>query len=119
MRLSVFRHPLVLIIAACVLSIVHLQTTVSLQSRRNPAADWPMFNRDLAGTRFSPLKQVTPKNVANLKLAWRFNLRPDTSGPATGGIGAYSQATPIVMDGVMYLPAGNRILALDPDSGSI
>ena len=119
MRLSVFRHPLVLVVAACMISFLHLETTVSLQSRRNPAADWPMFNRDLAGTRFSPLKQITPKNVATLKLAWRFNLRPDTTGPAAGGIGAFSQATPIVMDGVMYLPAGNRILALDPDSGKI
>jgi quinoprotein glucose dehydrogenase len=76
-----------------------------------------MYNRDLAGTRFSPLKQITPKNVANLKLAWQFKLRPDTSGAPASGLGPFSQATPIVVDGVMYLPAGNRILALDPDTG--
>jgi glucose dehydrogenase len=119
MRLDRYIQPLVLIAAASALSLLHLQTTVSLQSKRNPAADWPMYNRDLAGTRYSPLKQITPKNVGNLKLTWKFLLRPDTSGPAAGGLGAYSQATPIVMDGVMYLPAGNRILALDPDSGKI
>src|SRR5262249_37917527 len=27
-------------------------------SQKNPAADWPMYNRDLAGTRFSPLNQI-------------------------------------------------------------
>jgi quinoprotein glucose dehydrogenase len=55
--------------------------------------------------------------VANLKLAWQFKLRPDTSGAPASGLGPFSQATPIVVDGVMYLPAGNRILALDPDTG--
>jgi len=76
-----------------------------------------MYNRDLGGTRFSPLKQITPKNVSNLKLAWQFKLRPDASGPPASGLGPFSQATPIVVEGVLYLPAGNRILALDPDSG--
>ena len=111
--------PLAAITAASLLSLVHLQTTVSLQSRRSEGADWPMYNRDLGGTRFSPLKQITPRNVANLKLAWQLKLRPDTSGAPASGLGPYSQATPIVVDGVMYLPAGNRILALDPDSGKI
>ena len=26
-----------------------------------------------------------------------------------------NQVTPIVVNGVMYLPAGNRVVALDPD----
>ena len=81
-------QPLVLVAAASLLSLVHLQVTVSLQSKRSPGADWPMYNRDLGGTRFSPLKQITPKNVANLKLAWQFRLRPDTIGSA--GIGSRS-----------------------------
>jgi len=29
-----------------------------------------MYNHDLAGTRYSPLTQITTKNVANLKQAW-------------------------------------------------
>ena len=29
-----------------------------------------------------------------------------------------SQATPIVVDGVMYLPAANRVVALDPETGT-
>ena len=118
MKLSrTFRQTLLLAAVASLFSFAHLQTTVSLQARRSTGADWPMYNRDLAGTRFSPLKQITPKNVANLKLAWQFKLRPDTSGAPASGLGPFSQATPIVVDGVMYLPAGNRILALDPDTG--
>src|SRR5499427_3315708 len=111
------RRVVALILALSAVLFVHRQTSMSLQSRPDPASDWPMFNRDLSGTRFSPLKQITTKNVATLKLAWKFPLRPDTTGPAANGFGPYSQATPIVVDGVMYLPAGNRILALDPDTG--
>jgi glucose dehydrogenase len=33
-------------------------------------ADWPMFNRDLAGTRYSPLTQINTANVATLTKAW-------------------------------------------------
>jgi quinoprotein glucose dehydrogenase len=116
-RSRIFGQTLLLAAVASLFSLAYLQTTVSVQGRRSAGADWPMFNRDLAGTRFSPLKQITTKNVANLKLAWQFKLRPDTSGAPASGLGPFSQATPIVVDGVMYLPAGNRILALDPDTG--
>src|SRR6188472_4022779 len=92
------RQTLFLAAVASLLSVVHLQTTVAPQGRRSAGADWPMYNRDLGGTRFSPLKQITSKNVASLKLAWQFKLRPDTTGPAAGGLGAFSQATPIVVD---------------------
>jgi quinoprotein glucose dehydrogenase len=35
-----------------------------------PRTDWPAQNRDLAGTRYSPLTQINTKNVANLKQVW-------------------------------------------------
>jgi len=68
--------------------------------------DWPMYNRDLAGTRYSPLTQINAKNVARLKKAWTFRLDARAS-----------EATPIVVNGVMYLPAGKRIVALEPETG--
>jgi quinoprotein glucose dehydrogenase len=44
------------------------------QSTKTPPADWPMFNRDLAGTRYSPLAQITAANVATLKQVWSYRL---------------------------------------------
>lgn len=83
------------------------------------AADWPMYHRDLSGTRYSPLTQVNTANAADLELAWtyRFNRtdRPRISGPSSFEL--YQQITPIVVDGVMYLPSGDRVVALRPDSG--
>ena len=44
---------------------------------RIAAGDWPTYNRDLAGTRYSPLAQINPNNVAQLEPAWSYRLRPE------------------------------------------
>ena len=50
---------------SCLLTF--LLTAASLYGQTRPqGADWPMFNRDLAGTRYSPLAQVNTRNVAKL-----------------------------------------------------
>ena len=90
------------------------------QSSAIRPGDWPRYSRDSASTRFSPLNQITTGNVAKLKTAWTYRLRSDAElarGGRGGGIGGYSQVTPIVVNGVMYITAGNRVLALDPDTG--
>ncbi|MGA2880530.1 MAG: PQQ-binding-like beta-propeller repeat protein [Bryobacteraceae bacterium] len=79
--------------------------------------DWPMYSHDPAGTRYSPLTQITPSNVANLKLAWKYRFRSEKemTEPLVGF--AFSQVTPIVVSGVMYLPSGKRVVALEPETG--
>ena len=74
-----------------------------------------MYNRDLAGTRFSPLAQINTKNVAALTRAWSYNL----SAPETGqrGLVLGSEFTPLVVKGVLYLAAANRVVALQPETG--
>jgi len=89
--------------------------------------DWPMYGRDLAGTKFSPLKQVTANNVSALRPAWNLTLveRPAPvpgqgrgRGPGGPEILSNPEVTPIVVNGVMYLlAAGNQILALDAATG--
>ncbi|HEY8519500.1 MAG TPA: PQQ-binding-like beta-propeller repeat protein [Gammaproteobacteria bacterium] len=75
------------------------------------AADWPTYNRDLAGTRYSPLDQIDVRNVARLVEAWRYPLPPfpDASG---------YELTPLAVDGVLYLAAADRIVALAADTGT-
>jgi quinoprotein glucose dehydrogenase len=75
------------------------------------AGDWPRYARDLAGTRYSPLKEINTDNVASLEEAWSFRVRPE------GGGALVSSATPIVIDGVLYLPIGNAIVALEAHTG--
>src|ERR1700676_1993187 len=82
--------------------------------QNDSGADWPMYNRDLAGTRYSPLKQINTGNVAKLTRAWSFHLAPDST---TVGITGGSEFTPIVVNDVMYLATGNRVVALEPETG--
>ncbi|MGZ3366264.1 MAG: outer membrane protein assembly factor BamB family protein, partial [Caulobacteraceae bacterium] len=70
-----------------------------------PAADWRAVDRDLAQTRFSPLTQINRTNVASLKPAWTYPMKGNNT------------ASPLVVGGVMYLPAGSRVVALDADTG--
>jgi quinoprotein glucose dehydrogenase len=75
------------------------------QTTAVPDADWRMINRDLTATRFSPLAEIDTNNVEDLELAWSYSLAGN------------STAVPIVIDGVMYLPNGGRVVALDGDTG--
>jgi quinoprotein glucose dehydrogenase len=84
---------------------------------RSPDADWPTYNRDLAGTRYSPLTQINTTNVATLKRAWSYRLRPEGAFQAVNASELFQQITPIVVNGVMYMPSANRVVALEPETG--
>jgi glucose dehydrogenase len=77
---------------------------------RNAATEWRTYNHDLAGTRFSPLSQINTSNVTRLTQAWVYR-------PAATGARPSPEVTPIVVNGVMYLTAGNRVIALEPETG--
>src|SRR5271163_2618050 len=102
-------HWMLTFAAAAMLPALHAQTAKT----QDAAADWPMYNRDLAGTRYSPLAQINTKNVARLVKAWSYSVLGE-NGAQQGGA---SEATPIVVNGVMYLPAANRVVALEPETG--
>ena len=77
-----------------------------------------MFNRDLAGTRYSPLTQINAANVGKLTKAWTYEFNRE--GKTIKGDSAtelYQEITPIVVNGVMYLPSGDRVVALEPETG--
>ena len=69
--------------------------------------DWPMYRHDPASTGYSALKQINTGNVTTLAQAWTMRLND------RGGL----EVTPIAVNGVMYFPAGNKVLAVDPETG--
>jgi glucose dehydrogenase len=74
------------------------------------AGEWPNYGRDLGSQRFSPLKQINRDNVAQLVPRWSYH----------SGIHATFQATPIVVDKVMYLSLPfNHVVALDARDGRV
>jgi quinoprotein glucose dehydrogenase len=102
-------------VAAAALPLVYAQKGVTQKTVPKAAGEWPMYNRDLGATRYSPLTQINTRNVSRLTKAWSYKLGKDrTSGSITGG----SEFTPIVVKGVMYLATStNRVIALEPESG--
>ncbi|HHQ13762.1 MAG TPA: hypothetical protein ENK16_01925 [Chromatiales bacterium] len=78
--------------------------------------DWPMPGNDPGGTQFSPLKQITRKNVRKLRVVWRYQLAKPGDMQDAGR--ASAPALPIVIDGHLYAcaPEG-QLTALDARSG--
>ena len=73
--------------------------------------DWPQYHRTYNAWRYSPLDQINKSNVKKLKVAWIHQ-----PGVITHGL----QATPIVIDGVMYsIAADNNVFALDAATGKV
>ena len=69
--------------------------------------DWPTYNGQPGGNRYSTLTQINKSNVAKLSPAWIFPY------------GAVSQIenTPLVVEGVMYVSSANEVWALDAGTG--
>src|SRR6201997_978336 len=71
--------------------------------------DWPSYNGDYTGRRFSSLTQITPQNVRHLQAQWVFHSR-------NAGI---LEVTPVVVNGIMYITASNDAYALNAQTGQI
>ena len=78
---------------------------------RSPAAgDWLNWRRTDNAWGYSPLDQITRQNVQQLQLAWSWSM--DDTGS--------QQATPLVYDGVMYLPNPRGVIqALNAATGDL
>jgi alcohol dehydrogenase (cytochrome c) len=73
--------------------------------------DWLMHYRNYAGWSYSPLSQITAKNVGTLQLRWAWLLEE----------GERQEITPLVHDGVMFLSTNmtNVVQALDARTGDL
>src|SRR5437667_1129385 len=78
--------------------------------------EWTTYGGDLASTRYAPLDQITKENFNKLEVAWRF--KTDFLGPRAE---FNLQATPLMVDGVVYTTAGTRraVVALDAGTGEL
>src|SRR4026207_1790699 len=72
-----------------------------------PADSWPTYHGDYTGRRHSRLTQITPDNVHQMTVAWTFQ-----SGSAAG-----IKASPILVNGVIYLTMPDNIWAIDARTG--
>jgi len=85
-------------------------TEARLLSAEEDPDNWLSHGRTYAEQRFSPLADINDGNIGQLSLAWAVEL--DTNRG--------QEATPIVVDGVMYLStAWSKVMAVDAASGEV
>ena len=78
--------------------------------------EWRTYGGDLGSTRYSPLDQINAENFNDLEMVWRFNTANLGPNPDYN-----YQATPLMVDGVLYTTAGSRrnVVALDAATGEM
>ncbi|HEX5005548.1 MAG TPA: PQQ-binding-like beta-propeller repeat protein [Hyphomonadaceae bacterium] len=94
------------------------ETDSSAATRQDPLArqvgEWVTWGADPGNTRYAALDQINASNVGQMEIAWRWRAsdiegRPDSNW----------KATPLMVDGVMYVPhGGTRVSAIDPGTGA-
>ncbi|MEQ8514906.1 MAG: PQQ-dependent dehydrogenase, methanol/ethanol family, partial [Chromatocurvus sp.] len=81
-----------------------------LRAASDDAGNWLSHGRSYAEQRYSPLAQIHQGNVAGLGLEWAFDF-----GSSRG-----LEATPIVVDGVMYVTGTwSRVYAFNASTGEL
>ena len=85
-------------------------TPVTDAMLQDPApGDWLTWRRTLDGWGYSPLDQINRENVGDLRMVWSRGLRPGRQ-----------QGTPLVRDGVMFMPNPRDIIqAIDAETGDL
>jgi len=70
------------------------------------AKDWPTFNGDYSGKRYSSLSQINRTNVGSLTLAWVMQLKS-----------VALKSMPLVVNGIMYFTIPDKVWAIDARTG--
>jgi quinoprotein glucose dehydrogenase len=101
----------------CALPLLRAERATPSFVPRGMAVGWPTPD-GVGGTHHSPLADVTVDNVRHLEVAWTYRTG-DFRTHADGLAGTTFEATPVMVDGVLYLvtPYG-RAIALDADTGA-
>jgi quinoprotein glucose dehydrogenase len=105
----------VLCLASVIAAVAWTSAAVQGQSGTTNG-EWRTFGGDLGSTRYAPLDHINGANFNSLEIAWRF--RTDVFGPRQD---FNLQATPLMVNGVLYTTAGARrdAVAIDAVTGEL
>jgi len=109
-----------------ILTNIFLIACMSILPALSLAQDWPSYGGDNGSSKYKPFDQINADNVVNLAQAWSWDsvdnatVADNLAGSNTSAVPAGWKATPIVVDGVMYIPTSfGRIAALDARTGQV
>ncbi len=95
---------------AVVLCLIATFSCWATDPKQSATPDWPMYGGTTDNNHFSPLAQITRKNVAQLQVAWTYDTEE------SGGL----QSSPIIVNGVLYgLTPSEKVFALSAASAKL
>jgi quinoprotein glucose dehydrogenase len=100
-------------------AVAPLTVAVLLGAQSAPPVmiEWVHQGSEQSQSKYSVASDMTPSNVGRLEIAWQWrpNERPLADGTQPGNF----QATPIMVDNVLYLSTSfNRVVALNAQTGA-
>ena len=83
--------------------------------------EWRAYSADAAGTKYTPLDQITADNAGDLRVVWRQSTIPDAIRQgSTVRAPAVVQNTPLMADGRLYVSTAlGTVAALDATTGEV
>ncbi|HEX4231895.1 MAG TPA: acido-empty-quinoprotein group A [Bryobacteraceae bacterium] len=93
-------------------SVLALAVTLAAQGLdpgallKPPTDNWPTYNGDYSGRRYSTLAQINEQNVNSLTLAWAFQTHSSTF-----------KGTPLEVNGILYFSVPDNVWAADARTG--
>jgi len=75
----------------------------------------PFTDQRQLGTKYSPLRQITNKNVSNLELAWEYHT--GELGTSNTSLDAFQDEPTLVEGSLVVCTTSRRLIALDPETG--
>jgi quinoprotein glucose dehydrogenase len=115
------RRATLMVFAGCVLSFLAVHPARS--QKRAPvhgtdwaaSNDWPVYQGSSANIKYSTLDQVTPANVRNLRVAWRYSSTQASETNTTD-----MKTNPLIIDGTLYgLNPQLKLFALEAATGKV
>ena len=103
---------LITIILACC-AVAQAETPPPWNSLNPKAGEWITWGGDMGNSRYSSLDQINKNNVQDLAVIWRWKAEDILGRPDTNW-----KATPLYIDGVLYVPTGgSKVAAINPSTG--
>ena len=95
-------------------SVLGAQQSGPTSSRQ---VEWLYYGGDQSGSKYSPLTDIGPQNVQQLRVVWEWK-HWETALAAYDTVPGFNETTPLMIDGVLYATTPyNSIAAVDAETG--
>ena len=100
-----------------VLALLVCGSILASAQRQNRQVEWFYYGADPAGSKYSPVDDVTPQNVQRLGIVWQWQ-HGEKALEQYGTVPFRFENQPLMVDGVLYVTTPyNNAAALDAETG--